>query len=85
VVIPIFIFYTLALAVWPHTVSAMNWEGHDEWFHDNSLFLEFMEGIPPPLLKPKPVCSAIRQRHIENVYEQTALPSLNCVEDEALG
>jgi hypothetical protein len=56
----------------------MNWEGHDEWFHDNTLFGEFLEGVPPPILKPLPTCEAVRKRHAENVYEQTPIPGKNC-------
>jgi hypothetical protein len=79
--IPILFAYTLLPGVWPSTVFAMNWEGHDEWFHDNSLFQKFMEGVPPPILKPTPLCSVLKKQHAENVYEQTPLPGLNCVED----
>jgi hypothetical protein len=58
----------------------MNWEGHDEWFHDNSMFGAFMEGVAPPIQKPLPACDTVRQRHQENVYEQLPLPGKNCVE-----
>ncbi len=58
----------------------MNWEGHDAWFHDNTMFGAFIEGVPPPIVKPLPTCAILRKRHLENVYEQTALPGRNCVE-----
>jgi hypothetical protein len=58
----------------------MNWEGHDAWFHDTTLFGEFIEGVPPAIVKPLPTCEFVKQRHTENVYEQTPLPGKNCVE-----
>jgi hypothetical protein len=42
-----------------------------------------MEGVPPPIKKPLPTCEMVRQRHAENVYEQTALPGKNCLEVES--
>jgi hypothetical protein len=61
----------------------MNWEGHDEWFHDNTLFQNFMEGVQPPIIKPLLPCSTVKQRHAENVYEQVPIPGLNCIADKA--
>jgi hypothetical protein len=60
---------------------AMNWEGHDAWFHDTTPFREFYEGIPPPLTKPKPACATLRAKHAGNPYEQTAIPGKNCREE----
>ncbi len=60
----------------------MNWEGHDEWFHDNSLFEAFTQGVPPPLVKPLLSCETVKQRHLKNTYEQTALPERNCRVDK---
>jgi hypothetical protein len=57
----------------------MNWEGHDEWFHDTTLFEKFIEGVPPALVKPMPQCAVVQLRHQLNVYEQTPLPGKNCV------
>ena len=78
-IIPIATLLTLAIAIWPVSSFAMNWEGHDEWFHDNTLFEKFIEGVPPPLLKPLPQCLDLMKRHEENVYEQTPLPGKNCL------
>jgi hypothetical protein len=74
--------YTLIISLWPAPVLAMNWEGHEEWFHDNSLFQKFMEGVPPPIIKPIPLCRDVKKRHAENVYEQTPLPGKNCIADD---
>jgi hypothetical protein len=57
---------------------AMNWEGHNEWFHDTTPFRAFMEGVPPPLLKPQPSCAELAKIHARNSYEQTPLPGRNC-------
>jgi hypothetical protein len=60
----------------------MNWEGHSDWFHDTTLFQDFIEGVPPPIVKPMPGCKVLTQRHAANVYEQTPLPGLNCVAEK---
>jgi hypothetical protein len=61
---------------------ALNWEGHDDWFNESVLMQDFVDGVPPPILKPLPTCEAMRKRHMENSYEQVALPGGNCVEVE---
>jgi hypothetical protein len=73
--------YTLLSAIWLAPAYAMNWEGHDAWFHDTAPFRAFYDGIPGPLVKPKPSCAQVRERHLANPYEQTALPGRNCVEN----
>ena len=60
---------------------ALNWEGHDDWLNESVLMQDFVEGVPPPILKPKPSCDAMRQRHVENAYEQVAIAGKNCVEE----
>jgi hypothetical protein len=59
---------------------AMNWEGHDGWQDDVTLFQDVMEGVPQAIVKPLPACKVLRQRHAANVYEQAALPGKNCEE-----
>jgi hypothetical protein len=73
--------HTLTSVIWPASSGAVNWEGHDEWFHDNTLFDAFMEGVPSAIKKPKPSCAFMRERHAANTYEQTPLPGKNCVGD----
>lgn len=74
-----------ALFLHVENAGAMNWEGHDAWFHDTTPFQEFYDGIPGPKVKPLPVCDDVTARHKANVYEQTALPGVNCVETAAPG
>jgi hypothetical protein len=62
----------------PTPASAINWEGHDAWFHDNTLFQEFIEGVPPPITKPLPTCDELRKRQQQNSYEQVPLSGRNC-------
>jgi hypothetical protein len=61
---------------------ALNWEGHDDWFNESVLMQEFVQGVPPPILKPLPTCAEMRKRQVENSYEQVAIPGGNCVEVE---
>lgn len=78
--------YTLLAGFWAFPAMtpamAMNWEGHDEWFHDATPFQAFTEGVPPPLSKPMPLCGELAVRHAANSYEQTPLPGKNCREVE---
>lgn len=60
----------------------MNWEGHDEWFHDTSRFSEFLEGVPPAIVKPRPKCAELAEKHKANSYEQVPLPGENCIEEK---
>jgi hypothetical protein len=62
----------------------MNWEGHDDWVEDGVVMPDVREGVERPIVKPKPKCEAVRERHRRNVYEQTALPGVNCVEEGPL-
>jgi hypothetical protein len=59
---------------------ALNWEGHDRFFHEAQPIDEMTEGVPPPRLKPLPLCAEIRLKHAANSYEQVALPGINCSE-----
>ena len=59
---------------------ALNWEGHDDWFNESVLMQDFVDGVPPPIMKPLPACKVMRERHMENTYEQVAIPGGNCVE-----
>lgn len=75
----------LAAVLWlgalcPQPVSALNWEGHDKFFHEAQPIEEITEGVPPPLTKPLPDCAELRRKHEANSYEQVALPGMNCIE-----
>jgi hypothetical protein len=72
---------TLCCTVSPNAGFALNWEGHEDWFNESVLMGEFLEGVPPPILKPLERCEVVRARHDANSYEQVALPGKNCVED----
>jgi len=67
-------------ALCPLEASALNWEGHDKFFHEAQPIEELTEGVPPPLTKPQPSCAELRQKHEANSYEQVALPGMNCTE-----
>ncbi len=60
----------------------MNWEGHDDWFHDTAPFRAFYDGIPGPIVKPMPTCEQRRRQHDANRYEQTPIPGVNCTIDK---
>lgn len=60
------------------TAFAINWEGHDEWFHDTTPFRAFYDGIPAPKVKPLPDCTARQAQYEKNRYEQIPLPGRNC-------
>jgi hypothetical protein len=64
----------------PADVPALNWEGHDRFFHEAQPIEEITEGVPPPIVKPLPPCAELRGKHETNSYEQVALPGLNCTE-----
>lgn len=64
---------------------AMNWEGHDAWFHDTTPFRAFYDGIPGPKVKPRPACDEVTARHEANRYEQTAIPGVNCMAPQDAG
>ena len=77
---------TLILPVlfsWCGPALALNWEGHDDWFHDTAPFREFYDGIPAPKTKPMPACSARQAAYDKNRYEQIPLPGVNCRPDAA--
>jgi hypothetical protein len=61
---------------------AINWEGHQDWFHDSTPFEAFTEGVPPPIAKPKPTCAERARIRAVNVYEQVPVPGVNCVATE---
>ena len=42
---------------------------------------DFVDGVPPPIVKARPTCEVLRKRHDVNPYEQVAIPGGNCVED----
>lgn len=61
---------------------AMNWEGHDDWFLNAEPFASFTELLPPPLPSPLPTCAERRNASAQNIYEQAAVPGLNCIEEK---
>jgi hypothetical protein len=67
-------------ALVPGPAAAINWAGHDAWFHDTAPFQHFIEGVPPPLTRPLPSCEELRKRRKTNIYEQLPLPGQNCKE-----
>jgi hypothetical protein len=60
----------------------LNWEGHDDWFNENVLMQEFVDGVPKPIVKPLASCDVMRKRHQDNPYEQVAIVGKNCLEAE---
>jgi hypothetical protein len=60
----------------------VNWEGHDDWLHGDTLYKSFTDDLPPPLMQPIPRCSEMEKALETNRYEQIPLPGLNCVEGE---
>jgi hypothetical protein len=68
------------VAALPYSVPALNWEGHDGFFHEALPIEEVTEGVPPPITKPLPSCAELRRKHQANSYEQVALPGMNCAE-----
>lgn len=64
----------------PGAALALNWEGHDNFFHEAQPLEELTEGVPSPKVKPLPICTDLRQKHAVNSYEQVALPGINCTE-----
>jgi hypothetical protein len=61
--------------------SAINWEGHDEWLEDPALHQEFLRDLPPPLVKPLPLCSKREEEAKANAYAQVPVSGVNCNED----
>ncbi len=58
--------------------NAVNWEGHQDWFHDAAPFSAFTEGVPPPLVTKTPTCAERAAQHAANTYEQVPVPGVNC-------
>jgi hypothetical protein len=61
------------------SARAINWEGHHDWLVDTPPFQDLIEGVPPPLLSPRPACADREKKHQDNPYEQTAIPGVNCM------
>jgi hypothetical protein len=69
-----------ALAAMTPAARAINWEGHDDFFHEAVPLPRLTTGIETP--KPKlPPCSAREVAARDNPYEQQPLPGSNCIED----
>jgi hypothetical protein len=74
----VFALGVLCLAVSGAPALALNWEGHDEWFHDMALIDAFTRDLPPPIAKPMPSCASRQAMARGNPYEQIPVPGLNC-------
>lgn len=72
---PLLVF--MLLSVQP--AYAVNWEGHDEWFHDDMFIRRFTDSMPAPKVHPFPSCEARAAAHAANIYEQVPVPGLNCI------
>jgi hypothetical protein len=59
---------------------SINWEGHDDWFHDASPFEAFTKDVPPPIQKPWPTCAEREKERQNNIYNQVPIPGVNCHE-----
>ncbi|MEZ5776066.1 MAG: hypothetical protein R3D33_15580 [Hyphomicrobiaceae bacterium] len=59
---------------------AINWEGHDEWFHDAAPFKSLTDLVAPLPPKRLPPCEERRKAAAANPYEQIALPGVNCTD-----
>lgn len=63
---------------------AVNWEGHENFFHEAVPLEEFTDSVPQPLLQPLPTCEERQKKHDENPFEQVPLPGQNCREQELI-
>lgn len=79
----LFAGFSISLLTAASPASALNWEGHEgAWFHDDTPFQAFIEGVPPPLVKPLPSCAEVARKYDKNRYEQLPLPGKNCIADK---
>jgi hypothetical protein len=74
-----FLIAALAAALSAGPSHAINWEGHDDWLYDDTLFREFTDLVPAPLEKPLPTCAERDAARKANVYEQAPVPGVNCL------
>jgi hypothetical protein len=80
--LPIILSLVLAIAC-ATPARAINWEGHDDWLYDDTLFKEFTDLVPAPLERPLPTCAERDAARKANVYEQAPLPGVNCIAEPA--
>jgi hypothetical protein len=71
------VFAVLSLAP---PARALNWEGHEDFFHEKIPIPELVEGIERPAPKPLPTCDLRKAKTQANPYEQQPLPGKNCIE-----
>ncbi|MEZ5923686.1 MAG: hypothetical protein R3D57_04810 [Hyphomicrobiaceae bacterium] len=72
----------LAVLMAASPARALNWEGHDEWFHDVTPFRSFTDLVPKAPPGRLPTCEERAKRAAENAYEQVPLPGTNCLRGE---
>ncbi|MFO1035019.1 MAG: hypothetical protein U1E15_13455 [Hyphomicrobiales bacterium] len=70
------VLFLAALAAAP--ARALNWEGHDGFFHEALPVPDFTDGVAPPKVKPLPLCEELEKAHATNSYAQIPLPGVNC-------
>jgi hypothetical protein len=73
---------TLSSALLSTAGRALNWEGHDDWMLDDTLFRSFTDLVPKAPPAKLPTCEERARRAAENVYEQVPLPGINCLKSE---
>jgi hypothetical protein len=71
--------YVFCLWMVANDAKAVNWEGHENFFHEAVPITELTEGVAAPLLKPMPTCEAMAERHKANTYEQVPIEGENCI------
>lgn len=65
-------------------VSAMNWEGHDDWLEHQDHARRLQMILPKPPAMPLPHCDERARLSSNNPYEQRPVPGKNCFDNEAL-
>jgi hypothetical protein len=76
----LYLSLTALLVFWVDQSWALNWEGHEGFFGDDMPLDEFVEGVPPPIIRMKPDCRLLAAQHAANVYQQVPLPGVNCTD-----
>jgi hypothetical protein len=61
---------------------AINWEGHETFFHEAVPLPELTEGVPPAKPDAMPTCEVRRRAAEKNPYEQEAIAGVNCIETQ---
>ncbi len=58
--------------------QALNWEGHETWFHEAAPIPELTDGIPTPRPQLLPSCESRAAATAKNSAEQVPIPGRNC-------